>query len=154
MMRSNFISTLAGVVFGLGLTVSEMINPARVIGFLDVTGDWDPTLALVMGAALSVTLVSFPLILKKHKPIYADSFSLPSKTRIDMKLMTGAALFGVGWGIAGLCPGPAVAALVSGSSDVALFVAAMVLGYVVTNYLEKGGADPARLTSDQSGDQL
>ncbi len=150
MNRTNFISLFAGVVFGLGLAVSEMINPMRVIGFLDVTGEWDATLALVMAGALSVTLVTFRLVLKMARPICAASFSLPNKTEIDAKLMCGAALFGIGWGIAGLCPGPAVAALTTASTDIFLFVAAMILGYVITHHLERGSADPAREVTDRS----
>lgn len=123
-----FGAFLSGLLFGAGLTISQMIDPARVIGFLDVAGRWDPTLALVMVGALAVTAFAFPLILRRGRPLYCVQFDLPSKTRIDLSLIVGAAIFGIGWGLAGLCPGPALAALASGESGVYLFVAAMVAG--------------------------
>jgi len=104
-----------GLVFGLGLTVSGMMNPAKVIGFLDVAGDWDPTLVFVMGGALLVTLPGYRAILKGRRPVLANSFSLPTKKSLDAPLILGSALFGVGWGLVGFCPGPAVAALGLGS---------------------------------------
>jgi uncharacterized membrane protein YedE/YeeE len=126
---SKLISAfLIACVFGFGLGVSEMINPARVVGFLDVTGAWDPTLLLVMAGALAVTVPLFPLILRRRAPLLEAQFSLPSKSRIDTRLLLGAALFGVGWGLAGFCPGPAIAGLASASPGVLLFVVAMVAG--------------------------
>jgi uncharacterized protein len=119
---------LVGLIFALGLAVSEMINPARVIGFLDVAGHWDPTLIFVMGGALLVTVPIFPLVLRRKKPFLAEQFNLPTKVKIDRPLILGAIIFGVGWGLAGFCPGPALAALASGSPGVALFVAAMIAG--------------------------
>lgn len=139
MTRTDFIALLSGLLFGLGLAMSEMINPARVIGFLDVTGQWDPTLILVMGGALSVTLLTFPFITRKSKPLCADSFSLPTKTQIDARLLLGAELFGVGWGIAGFCPGPAVAALATGSIEVLKFVGAMLVGYALVTFIDSPG---------------
>jgi uncharacterized membrane protein YedE/YeeE len=121
-------SFLVGMVFGLGLAVSEMTNPARVIGFLDVVGRWDPTLILVMAGALLVTGSMFPLILRRTRPFLADRFSLPTKTKIDTPLVVGAIVFGIGWGLGGFCPGPALAALASGSLSVFLFVVAMIVG--------------------------
>jgi uncharacterized protein len=117
-----------GIIFAFGLAVSEMINPARVIGFLDVAGSWDPTLLLVMAGALAVTLPIFPLILRRSKPFLAAQFSLPTKTQVDLPLLFGAAIFGAGWGLAGFCPGPALAAMASGAPGVILFVIAMLLG--------------------------
>jgi uncharacterized protein len=117
-----------GIIFALGLTVSEMINPARVIGFLDVAGRWDPTLLLVMAGALAVTVPIFPLILRRSKPFLAAQFSLPTKTRVDGPLILGAVIFGAGWGLAGFCPGPAIASLASGSPGIILFVVAMLVG--------------------------
>ena len=119
---------LSGGVFGLGLAVSGMMNPAKVIGFLDVAGDWDPTLAFVMGGALLVTVPAFRLILGRGRPLLDKSFSLPSKTGLDGRLISGAALFGVGWGMVGFCPGPAVAALATGLTPDLVFVAAMIAG--------------------------
>jgi uncharacterized membrane protein YedE/YeeE len=136
MIKNSLIGLFSGTIFGLGLAVSEMINPARVIGFLDITGNWDPTLAIVMASALCVTLVTFPLILKRRKPICEEAFSVPAKNPIDSKLLAGAALFGMGWGLAGLCPGPAIAALVTLSGSVIAFVAAMILGYIGVSVLE------------------
>lgn len=123
------ISSFAlGVLFAFGLAISEMIDPARVIGFLDVAGRWDPTLLGVMGGALAVTLPLFPWIQQRKKSLLGEPFHLPSQTRIDARLVTGAALFGIGWGLAGLCPGPAIAGLASGSGGVLLFVLAMIAG--------------------------
>ena len=119
---------LVGIIFALGLAVSEMINPARVIGFLDVAGRWDPTLIFVMGGALLVTVPIFPLVLRRQTPFLAEKFILPIKVKIDRPLILGAIIFGIGWGLAGFCPGPALAALASGSPSVALFVAAMIAG--------------------------
>lgn len=117
-----------GILFAIGLAVSEMIDPARVIGFLDVAGRWDPTLLGVMGGALAVTLPLFPWIQQRRKSLLGEPLHLPSQARIDARLVTGAALFGIGWGLAGLCPGPAIAGLASGSGGVLLFVLAMIAG--------------------------
>ena len=125
-----------GIIFALGLVVSEMINPARVIGFLDVAGRWDPTLLLVMAGALAVTVPVFPMILRRSKPLLAPQFSLPTQTRIDRRLIFGAVIFGVGWGLAGFCPGPALAALASASPGVILFVVAMILGQWLVSRFE------------------
>ena len=121
-------SLVIGVLFGLGLTISEMINPARVIGFLDLAGQWDPTLAFVMAGALAVTLPLFRFILRRPCPLLDRQFHLPTQSQIDRRLIFGAAIFGVGWGLAGFCPGPALAGLASGNPGVFLFVAAMVGG--------------------------
>jgi len=125
-----------GVIFALGLTISEMINPGRVIGFLDVAGHWDPTLLLVMAGALVITVPIFPVILRRPKPLLAAQFTLPTKTRLDLPLVLGAAVFGAGWGLAGFCPGPALAALASGSPSVILFVVAMILGQWLVSRFE------------------
>jgi uncharacterized membrane protein YedE/YeeE len=128
-MKTIFSALLIGMLFGLGLAVSEMINPARVVGFLDVTGAWDPTLLLVMGGALCVTVPMFPLVTKRSRPLLGKGFLLPTKKQIDAPLIAGATLFGIGWGIAGFCPGPAIAGLASLSPSVLFFVAAMLAGY-------------------------
>ena len=117
-----------GIIFGLGLSISEMINPTRVIGFLDIAGRWDPTLMFVMGGALAITLPAFALTLRRARPLLDDQFLLPTKRDIDRLLISGAAIFGIGWGLGGFCPGPALAALASGSPAVFLFVLAMVIG--------------------------
>jgi uncharacterized membrane protein YedE/YeeE len=127
-MAQIAIAFALGIIFAIGLAVSEMINPARVIGFLDVAGRWDPTLLFVMAGALAVTVPFFPLILRRAKPLLAARFFLPTRTRLDGPLVLGAMIFGIGWGLAGFCPGPALAALASGSPAVMLFVLAMVAG--------------------------
>jgi uncharacterized membrane protein YedE/YeeE len=109
-----------------------MINPARVIGFLDLAGRWDATLLWVMGGALAVTVPFYPLILRRARPLLDREFSLPTKSAIDRPLIVGAALFGIGWGLGGFCPGPALAALATGSSSVVLFVLAMIAGQWLT----------------------
>lgn len=122
----------SGAVFGLGLAVSGMMNPAKVIGFLDVAGDWDPTLVFVMGGALLVTIPAFRLIPRRRSPVLENDFAIPAKGAVDGRLLGGAAAFGVGWGLVGFCPGPAVAALVpalaTGLTPVFAFVGAMVAG--------------------------
>src|SRR5690606_14985186 len=105
--------------------------PARVIGFLDITGQWDLTLMLVMGSALAFTLIGFPLITRKAHPVLAEKFTLPTKKTLDLPLISGAALFGIGWGLAGLCPGPAIAGLASLEPGIFLFVAAMIAGQFI-----------------------
>lgn len=123
------IAALAcGLVFGLGLAVSGMMNPAKVIGFLDVAGDWDPTLIFVMGGALLVTVPAYRVILRRRRPLLADGFSLPTRKDLDAPLIWGSAIFGVGWGLVGFCPGPALAALGTGLAPVLGFVAAMITG--------------------------
>jgi uncharacterized membrane protein YedE/YeeE len=126
---TNLIAALCGLLFGAGLMLSEMVNPARVQGFLDLfNGRWDPTLAFVMGGALLVTLPGFALARTRAHPVCAASFANPSATAIDRPLVLGAALFGVGWGLAGLCPGPALVNLISLQPQALLFVAAMLVG--------------------------
>ncbi|HKH10522.1 MAG TPA: YeeE/YedE family protein [Rubrobacter sp.] len=131
-MASNVLRAAAalasGLVFGLGLAVSGMMNPAKVVGFLDVTGDWDPTLAFVMAGALLVAVPAYRFIPKRGRPVLDEEFSLPKKKAIDAPLLGGSALFGVGWGLVGFCPGPAIAALGTGLLPVFAFVAAMLAG--------------------------
>jgi len=117
-----------GVLFAFGLSVSELIDPARVIGFLDIAGRWDATLLFVMGGAFAVTLPLFPWIQKRQNSLLGDPIQMPSQTQIDSRLLIGSAIFGVGWGIGGLCPGPALASLASASPAIFLFVLAMILG--------------------------
>jgi uncharacterized membrane protein YedE/YeeE len=119
---------LAGLIFGLGLAIAEMINPAKILAFLDIAGNWDPSLALVLIAAAAVSFVGFHFTLKESKPILADRFDLPEKTRIDARLVIGAALFGIGWGVGGLCPGPGLASLAYGDLASLFFIGAMGLG--------------------------
>lgn len=124
-----------GLVFGLGLSLSGMLDPARVQGFLDVTGAargaWDPTLMFVLGGAVSVALVGFALARRLPRPVLETRFDLPTNRRIDAPLIGGSALFGIGWGLSGLCPGPAVAALSTGALPILVFVATMLVGMAI-----------------------
>lgn len=121
----------SGLVFGLGLAVSGMMNPAKVIGFLDVAGDWDPTLAFVMVGALLVAVPAYRFIPRRGRPVLEEEFSLPKTKAVDAPLVGGSALFGVGWGLVGFCPGPAIAALGTGLLPVFAFVAAMLAGMAI-----------------------
>ncbi len=121
-------SFLIGLLFGLGLVTSGMTNPAKIVGFLDVAGAWDPSLACVMGGALATTYLGFRFALPRSKPLLADAYPGQPKAQIDARLVLGAAIFGMGWGLAGLCPGPAVAAAFSGITDVWIFLGAMIAG--------------------------
>lgn len=127
----NFIALLAGVLFGCGLTISQMINPNKIINFLDVMGHWDPSLLFVMMGALSVTWVGYTFVLKKSRPLCADKFNLPTKKSADFPLIIGAAIFGIGWGLAGYCPGPGLTAVGLYIPDAAYFVCGMILSAVV-----------------------
>ena len=131
----GFIAFACGLFFGVGLAVSGMTDTAKVIGFLDVFGDWVPDLAFVMGGAVLVTVIAFRFVLRRDKPLLADSFSLPSKATLDGRLLGGAAIFGIGWGLYGYCPGPAISALVYLNTETAIFVAAMFCGMVIANKL-------------------
>lgn len=122
------LSTLTGTLFGLGLAISGMIDPAKVLNFLDLAGHWDPTLIFVMGGAVLVTLPAYQLARRRSAPLLTTKFSLPKTNLIDRRLLIGAAIFGIGWGVGGFCPGPAVAALSSGQWPVLAFVLAMVAG--------------------------
>jgi uncharacterized membrane protein YedE/YeeE len=128
---------LAGLFFGFGLSLSQMMNRERVIGFLDVTGEWDPTLILVLCGAVGVTLITFRLILKQPAPICEEMFHLPTKKSIDKPLIIGALIFGVGWGIGGYCPGPGLAALVTGSYNPLIFVGALAVGSMTAKWVIK-----------------
>ena len=119
---------LCGVIFGAGLGLGGMTNPAKVLAFLDVAGAWDPTLAFVMGGALAVNAAGYAAIRRRARPLFAQTFALPTRADLDAPLLGGAALFGVGWGVVGLCPGPALASLARGEAPVWLFVAAMAAG--------------------------
>ena len=127
-MRQNLISLASGTLFGAGLAISGMIDPARVRAFLDVTGAWDPTLAFVMGGAVIVMAVAWRLQARMARPLFGERFALPDRTDLDGRLIAGSVLFGIGWGVAGLCPGPAVASLALAPAAVFPFVAAMLAG--------------------------
>lgn len=127
----SFAALVSGAIFGFGLSLSGMLDPTRVIGFLDVGGgNWDPTLAFVLGGAVTVATVGMALVRRMATPVLDDRFHLPPPGRIDRPLILGSTLFGLGWGMVGLCPGPAVASLSMGLAPTMLFVAAMLVGMV------------------------
>jgi uncharacterized membrane protein YedE/YeeE len=126
------LTLLSGVLFGVGVTISGMVNPVKVLNFMDLAGAFDPTLVFVMGAGLLVTVIGYRIVLGRATPLFADRFHLPSVAAIDARLISGAALFGLGWGLSGFCPGPAVASLVFGSQQSVIFVAAMAAGMLAT----------------------
>ncbi|MCA9663821.1 MAG: YeeE/YedE family protein [Myxococcales bacterium] len=128
-MTHRSVSFITGLLFAVGLGISGMTQPEKVIGFLDVTGDWDPSLTLVMGGAVFVYLLVFRVVLpRRERPVVGDRFGIPSRRDIDKPLVLGAALFGAGWGLAGFCPGPALTSTVTGMVPVLLFTAAMFAG--------------------------
>jgi uncharacterized membrane protein YedE/YeeE len=134
-MRTHLIAVISGVLFGLGLAISQMVNPDKVLAFLDIFGTWDPSLLLVIGSATGFTMISFRWVLKLKQPLFADTFRLPTKTDIDRKLIIGAALFGIGWGLAGYCPGPGIAALTLGNLEPVVFVVCLIIGSSVARLL-------------------
>lgn len=125
----RLISTyLIGLIFGLGISLSGMANPAKVLNFFDFAGTWDPSLALVMGAALTVAFIGYRLVFRRPAPLLEPTFTVPGNNRIDARLIGGSAVFGIGWGIAGFCPGGALPALGTGRTEVFIFVAALLAG--------------------------
>lgn len=137
-MIHTIVSLLAGMLFGAGLYVSQMMNPAKVLGFLDFAGEWDPTLAMVMIGAMAAAAPGFALAKARSAPVLGGQFQIPTRSDIDPPLLTGAALFGLGWGLSGFCPGPAVAALGTGITEVYIFGAAMVAGMLAHKYVPFG----------------
>ena len=142
-MRKFLPGLIVGIIFGAGLALSDMVNPARVLAFLDVAGAWDPTLAYVMGAALIPSAIAYRIRQRMDRPLLAPTFAIPESRRLDRQLLLGAALFGIGWGLVGLCPGPALAGLVLGAWQTWLFVAAMLAGMVLHRIVTQTRA-PAR----------
>ncbi len=124
------VSLVCGVVFGVGLAISGMTNPAKVLAFLDFFGAWDPTLAFVMGGAVAVSAAGYVATRRRERAWFGEEFSIPTRRDLDFSLLGGAALFGVGWGLVGLCPGPALASLFRGSSELSSFVGAMLVGVI------------------------
>jgi uncharacterized protein len=132
-----FTSLLAGLVFGLGLIVSGMANPAKIHGFLDLAGRWDPSLAFVMTGAIAVGVIAFAMANKRTVSLIGAEMKLPAARHIDRRLVVGSALFGIGWGVAGFCPGPGLVALGMGEAKAVVFVAAMLAGMAVFEFLER-----------------
>jgi uncharacterized protein len=127
-------AAISGLLFGAGLTISGMVNPMKVLNFLDLIGTHDFTLIFVMGGGLITALIGYQLLFKRGRPFFADRFDLPTSKFIDAKLIGGAALFGMGWGITGVCPGPAIAGLVFGNSLSFIFVVAMAIGIIAARF--------------------
>lgn len=134
MMMKILSAFIAGAIFSIGLTVAGMTNPVNVIGFLDITGQWNPALMFVLMAAVVVTGIGYRLVWKRTEPLFEKDFFVPVNRIMDGRLMTGAAIFGIGWGLVGLCPGPALSSVVSGEKGVLVFIAAMLGGML----LQKG----------------
>ncbi|HMO49770.1 MAG TPA: YeeE/YedE family protein [Kiritimatiellia bacterium] len=147
-MRALVSSLAAGVLFGFGLGLSQMIDPARITGFLDVFGAWDPTLMFVLGGAVGTTALTFRLVLRRAKPVCEPEFLVPKRTSVDRRLVTGSALFGIGWGLTGYCPGPGITGLVLGSTNALFFVAAFAIGLIVS---DKFIGEPAAEKKSEDG---
>ena len=131
---NKIISLISGAIFGFGLTVSSMTNPAKVLGFLDLFGQWDPSLIFVMIGAIIISSPFFFLLKSKEKPLFARSFLIPEIKKIDTKLITGSSLFGIGWGSVGLCPGPAISSLALLNNYSLAFIASMILGFLLAKF--------------------
>lgn len=127
---------IIGLVFGVGISISGMANPAKVLNFFDVAGMWDPSLAFVMGGAVVVTFIGYRFVLKRPAPLMDPKFHLPTRRDLDLPLLAGSATFGIGWGIAGFCPGGALPALGTGRSEVFVFVAALLAGIIFAKLIQ------------------
>ena len=134
-MRKNVAALFSGLVFGFGLAVSHMVEPTKVLAFLDIAGQWDPSLLLVMLGAVVLTSIAFRLISRRPKPLLAPKFFLPTRSELDRPLILGAAIFGAGWGLAGYCPGPGIAALGLGTWEAPVFVSALAAGSLTYRWL-------------------
>lgn len=148
----QFIALLAGLIFGAGLVLGGMTDPAKVVGFLDIAGQWDPSLAFVMGCALCITVPTYQLLMPaRAQPLFEKRFYLPTRTDLDTQLIGGAALFGIGWGLAGLCPGPAIASLYTLNPQILAFVVAMIAGMWLRDRLTGGGSNRTLTPADELG---
>ncbi|SHG75741.1 YeeE/YedE family protein [Massilia sp. CF038] len=141
-MKSSLSALAAGLLFGIGLIFSGMSNPAKVLGFLDLAGQWDPSLAFVMGGALLVGLAAFPFAVRMPRSLTGEAMQIPTATRVDRRLILGSVTFGAGWGLAGYCPGPALASLATGGTQTLLFCIAMVAGMALFAWIEGARASP------------
>lgn len=139
-MIRQITALVAGILFGAGLAVSQMVNPAKVLAFLDLAGRWDPSLALVMGGALATTFVGYRVVLGRDRPVFADRFQLPAARDVDARLLVGAGIFGIGWGLVGYCPGPALASLAFARVESVLFILAMLAGAAVYRFGFRAGS--------------
>jgi uncharacterized protein len=132
----KFLALVSGVLFGAGVTISGMVNPMKVLNFLDIFGPWDATLMFVIGGGLLVTIVGYRFAMKRRAPLFASSFRIPASENIDARLLGGAALFGLGWGLTGFCPGPAIASMVFGRVESLVFVVAMAVGMILAKQIQ------------------
>lgn len=148
--RQAALALVAGVLFGVGLVLSGMTQPSKVLAFLDVTGDWDPSLLLVMGSAVPVFALGYRWASRRSRPLFAERFALPTKKDLDPRLISGAALFGIGWGIAGYCPGPALTSLARGGAGALVFTLTMLAGIGLGVWLD---ARPSRRPSAPAFDR-
>src|SRR5258705_3899525 len=134
-MGETIVGLLTGLLFGLGLCLSGMADPSVVLGFLDLAGNWNPALLLVMAGGVSVTFIGYRIVLGRKRPLWSKSFQLPTASAVDARLISGAAIFGIGWGLAGYCPGPALVSLASGRPQVLVFVVAVLAGMVFVRWI-------------------
>ncbi len=153
-MRRNLSAFVAAFIFAMGLGLGGMTDPAKIIAFLDFTGDWDPAMILVMGGAVMTYGIGYRLVVRRSEPLLQGHFALPKPQPVDLRLMAGAAIFGVGWGLGGLCPGPAVVSLANASLGVLVFVGAMLIGLRVVprpgSQSPAVRAEPARAESSSA----
>lgn len=145
---SRIFEFIVGLLFGLGLLLSGMADPGKVLGFLDVFGSWDPSLAFVMGGAIAVGFFAFAMAKKRTTTFLGTALHLPKSSQIDKRLLIGALLFGAGWGLAGFCPGPGLVSLASGQGKAAVFVAAMIVGMVLFEWLDRYLHKPVKAGQD------
>ena len=136
-MKENLAAGVAGLIFGIGLVIAGMTQPHKVVGFLDIFGNWDPALMFVMGGAVTLHLVTYRLVRKRPTPIVVSKWQVPTKTELTKALMIGAVLFGAGWGLAGFCPGPAITSLASFDVSVVIFVVSMLTGMVIFKFVDQ-----------------
>lgn len=136
-MKLIVIALISGILFGIGLALSQMTNPAKVLNFLDITGNWDPSLIFVMAGALAITTLCFRKILKRPTPLFDKQFYLSNKSVIDKPLLMGAAIFGIGWGISGYCPGPSIAGLGMGNFETLVMIFSISLGFMAHRLYNK-----------------
>lgn len=137
-MKKLFVALFSGLLFGFGLALAGMTDPQKVLGFLDITGDWDASLMLVLGGAVAVTALCFRLVLRRKAPVLDSNFHLPHKTAVDKSLVIGSVLFGIGWGISGYCPGPGIALLAAPGRETLIFLPAMLAGWLLYALVNRG----------------
>jgi uncharacterized membrane protein YedE/YeeE len=150
-VKRALVAFTSGLIFAIGLAISGMTQPGKVTGFLDVTGDWDPSLALVMGGGVAVLALAWLWVRRHERPVLAEDFPNPPNKTIDVRLVGGAALFGVGWGLAGLCPGPAIVSLAARTDGALWFVPGMVAGIALMRYVDLRAERPAEQETGAPG---